>query len=186
MAITNHERVGKALKLLKSGLAPFVEREIKAVFGAKWIETVKAADGGPGLATTANILVEELDCAALMKVMWECWHDVFGKTLGHAERSLVSELREARNKWAHQKPFSTDDAYRTLDSIHRLLIYVSASKEAEELDRQKTELLRLKFDEQARHEKRKTASTAIESQAVAGLKPWREVVTPHPDVASGR
>lgn len=27
MAITNHERVGKALELLKSGLGPFVERE---------------------------------------------------------------------------------------------------------------------------------------------------------------
>jgi len=28
MAITNHERVGKALELLKSGLSPFVEREM--------------------------------------------------------------------------------------------------------------------------------------------------------------
>jgi len=26
MAVTNHERVGKGLELLKSGLAPFVER----------------------------------------------------------------------------------------------------------------------------------------------------------------
>jgi hypothetical protein len=186
MAITNHERVGKALELLKSGLGPFVEREIKAVFGVKWSDNVKATLGGPTLPPTTSNLIEELDCAALMKVMWECWHDVFAKTLGHAERSLVSELREVRNKWAHQKPFSTDDAYRALDSMQRLLIGVSASKEAEELERQKTELLRLKFDEQARHEKRKAASTPIESQAVAGLKPWREVVIPHPDVASGR
>ena len=28
MAITNHERVGKALDLLKAGLGPFVEREV--------------------------------------------------------------------------------------------------------------------------------------------------------------
>jgi hypothetical protein len=28
MAITNHERVGKALDLLKDGLRPFVEREL--------------------------------------------------------------------------------------------------------------------------------------------------------------
>ena len=27
MAITNHERVGKALELLKAGLRPYVERE---------------------------------------------------------------------------------------------------------------------------------------------------------------
>ncbi len=30
MAITNHERVGKALDLLRDGLAPFVEREFRA------------------------------------------------------------------------------------------------------------------------------------------------------------
>ena len=29
MAITNHERVGKALELLKAGLGPFIEREFK-------------------------------------------------------------------------------------------------------------------------------------------------------------
>ena len=32
MAITNHERVGKALELLKSGLGPFVEREFKNTY----------------------------------------------------------------------------------------------------------------------------------------------------------
>ena len=32
MAITNHERVGKALELLKEGLGPFVEREFKSTY----------------------------------------------------------------------------------------------------------------------------------------------------------
>ena len=50
----------------------------------------------------------------------------------------------------------------------------------------KMELLRVRFDEQARSEKRKSASTAIESGATGNLKPWREVVMPHADVASGR
>jgi hypothetical protein len=30
MAITNQDRVGKALELLKAGLAPFVDREVMA------------------------------------------------------------------------------------------------------------------------------------------------------------
>jgi hypothetical protein len=117
--------------------------------------------------------------------LWNQWNDVFRKTLGPAERSLVSELREVRNRWAHQRPFSTDDAYRALDSIARLLTAVSAS-EASEVDKLKVELLRVRFDEQVRTEKRKAASGAIEGEAVAGLKPWREVVTPHKDVASGK
>src|SRR5262249_16343836 len=32
----------------------------------------------------------------------------------------------------------------------------------------------------------KTTGTAIESQVTGSLKPWREVVTPHRDVASGQ
>ena len=41
MAITNHERVGKALELLKEGLRPFVERELKTYHGDRWASEVK-------------------------------------------------------------------------------------------------------------------------------------------------
>src|SRR6266403_2249932 len=117
--------------------------------------------------------------------MWDAWNDVFGRTLGRAERSLVQELRDWRNKWAHQEPFSSDDADRALDSMARLLTAVSAPQ-ADEVGKMKMELLRLIFDEQVRGEKRKSAGTAVESAATGNLKPWREVVTPHKDVASGR
>ena len=117
--------------------------------------------------------------------MWDAWNDVFRKTLGQSERTLVSELRDVRNRWAHQNPFSTDDTYRALDSAGRLLTAVSAPQ-ADEIEKMKMELLRLRFDEQVRSEKRKSAGTAVESAATGNLKPWREVVTPHKDVASGR
>src|SRR5205085_6553111 len=97
----------------------------------------------------------------------------------------VSELRDVRNKWAHQEPFSGDDADRALDSAERLLAAVSAPQ-ADEVRKIKMELRRTIFDEQARSERRRSADTAIESAAVSHLKPWREVVTPHRDVASGR
>jgi predicted AAA+ superfamily ATPase len=80
---------------------------------------------------------------------------------------------------------SGDDAYRALDSSGRLLTAVSAPQ-ADEVEKMKMELLRLRFDEQVRGERRRTAGTAIETQGAANLKPWREVVTPHGDVASGR
>src|SRR5262249_26237245 len=127
----------------------------------------------------------EWDVAALLKLMWETWNEVFRKTLGPAERSLVGELRGHRNKWAHQEPFSSDDADRALDSTDRLLTAISAT-EAEEVRRMKTELRRLIFDEQTRAERRKSTTTIIETGATNSLKPWREVVNPHPDVASGR
>src|SRR5438445_8328419 len=183
MAITNHERVGKALELLKAGLAPFVEREFKNLYKGQALAEAQKMMTSERL--DANRPIAAWDTAVLLHLMWEAWNDVFRRTLGQAERTLVSELRDVRNRWAHQEPFSTDDAYRALDSAGRLLTAVSAP-EASEVEKMKMELLRVRFDEQVRSEKRKTAATVIESQTTGNLAPWREVVSPHKDVASGR
>ncbi|MDG4594393.1 MAG: Swt1 family HEPN domain-containing protein [Candidatus Contendobacter sp.] len=181
---TNHERVGKALEQLKAGLAPFVEREAKAAIAAGTLspQKVKGFVDDPLLA---NKRIDEWDVSALLRLMWETWNEVFRKTLGFSERSLVSEIRDWRNKWAHQEPFSSDDAYRALDSAERLLAAVSAPQ-ADEVEKTKMELLRVRFDEQARGEKRKSSSIALASGVTGSLKPWREIVMPHDDVASGR
>jgi len=71
MAITSHERVGKALGLLQEGLAPFIEREFTSAFRAQAQEQV------------IGYLRDEL--------MWFSWNHVFKQVLGHAERSLASE-----------------------------------------------------------------------------------------------
>lgn len=183
MAITNHERVGKAMELLKQGLGPYVDREFRSVFGSRSANELTRFLGEDRI--NAKRPVAEWDVAALLKLMWESWRDVFGKTLGRFDRSLVQELRDWRNDWAHQKLFSGEDTDRALDSISRLLTSVSAPQ-ATEVDRIKHELRRLITDEQVRTEKRKAAGTAIESAASSGLKPWRDVVTPHKDVASGK
>ncbi|MCC2867756.1 MAG: DUF499 domain-containing protein, partial [Candidatus Accumulibacter phosphatis] len=181
--ITNHERVGKALELLKSGLLPFIERELKAKYGNGWAFEVKDILSDTRLAAGKGESLQ--DVAASLVVMDRKWAEVFRQILGKSERSLVNELLGVRNAWAHQEPFSSDDAYRALDSAGRLLSAVSAAQ-ADDVDKMKMELLRVRFDEQARSEKRKSASTAVESGVAGNLKPWREVVMPHPDVASGR
>jgi predicted AAA+ superfamily ATPase len=185
MALSNHERVGKALDLLKEGLRPFVEREMKAQHKQLWFEQAKSAVSESQASLFGTEDDPRWDVAATLAVMWNQWNLVFRKTLGQAERTFVSELRDVRNRWAHQNPFSTDDAYRALDSAARLLTALSASQ-ADDVEKMKMELLRVRFDEQVRGEKRKSAGTAIESQVTGGLKPWREVVNPHKDVASGR
>src|SRR5437588_132262 len=184
MAQSNLERVGKALELLNKGLKPFVEREMLAKYGVRWrYEAVKAlrdhhlTDDGQDI---------HLATQALLLIIWDQWQLAFQNVLGHAERSLVSELRTTRNKWAHQEAFSTDDAYRALDSVQRLLTAVSAAQEAGEVARQKQELLRQRFEEQARNETRKVAVAPIERRPAIGLRPWREIVTPQPDAPSGR
>jgi predicted AAA+ superfamily ATPase len=185
MAITNHERVGKALELLKDGVAPFLERELKSEYQQRWFDEVKSTLSPQQFTFAGTEKNPKWDIATVLAVMWNQWNQVFRKTLGQADRTLVSELREVRNKWAHQQPFTSDDAYRALDSAARLLTAVSAPEGAE-VEKMKMELLRVRFDEQVRTEKRKSASPAVESQVTGQLKPWREVVTPHKDVASGK
>ncbi|HOA05200.1 MAG TPA: Swt1 family HEPN domain-containing protein [Candidatus Fermentibacter daniensis] len=183
MSQTNHERVGKAIDLLRAGLSPFVDREFKAVFGdehaaalARYLGDDRINSGKP---------VQQWDTGTLLKVIWESWNEVFKRTLGFSERSLVSELRDTRNRWAHQENFTSDDAYRAMDSSGRLLAAVSAPQ-TDEIEKMKMELLRLRFDEQVRGEKRKTATVTVESVTSGNLKAWRDIITPHADVAGGR
>ena len=184
MATTNHERVGKALDLLKTGLGPFVDREVHGAVKAHRVDasTLRRFVDDPRIGDRP---VTEWDVAGLLKLMWETWNEVFRTILGPAERGFVGELRGHRNRWAHQEPFSGDDAYRVLDTASRLLAAVSAA-EAADVEKLKMELLRVRFDEQARGERRKQAGLAIESAGAGSLKPWREIVTPHRDVASGQ
>lgn len=183
MAITNQERVGKAMDLLRTGLAPFVEREFKNLHQDQAAEVARRVftdDRGVGQKP-----IGDWDVAALLRLMWDSWNAVFSRTLGRAERSLVQELREHRNRWAHQERFPSDDVDRALDSTARLLSAISAP-EADEVNKMKLALRRQMFDEQVRSERRKSGGSMIETLATDTLTPWREVVTPHADVAGGR
>ena len=125
--------------------------------GAVDMETVRRFADDPMLASKP---VAQWDVAGLLKLMWETWNDVFRNTLGHAERSLVSELRDARNKLGAPgtpSPATTPTARSTRSQ--RLLTAVSAPQ-ADEVGKMKMELRRLIFDEQVRSEKRKSAGTA--------------------------
>ncbi len=139
MAITNQDRVGKAMELLRAGLAPFAEREFRSIHKAQADDAARRYSSDD--RTAARKPLADWDVAALLKLMWEAWNDIFGKTLGRAERSLLQELRDCHNKWAHQESFTSDDADRTLDSMARLLAAVSAPQ-ADEVNKMKLELRR--------------------------------------------
>jgi predicted AAA+ superfamily ATPase len=177
MAHSNRERVSKGLELLASGLRPFVERELKARLGASWETTGRESPSQK---------VNWDDPQTLLGAMLDHWNTIFRDSLGQAERSLVNELKVVRNQWAHHEQFSSNDAVRALDSIERLLGAVSAGDKAAEVGQMRMDLMRVIFDEQRRSEMRKKSYQPTEGKPQGGLKPWRDVVTPHPDVASGR
>ena len=183
MALTNRDRVGKALDALKEGLGPFVEREFLRVHRKRADEQARRYFNDRQLRTDRPI--REWDAAALLGLMsTHAWGDVFARVLGQVERSHVSELRDARNKWAHQEQFSSDDAERALDTAARLLTAISA-EQASEVEKMRQELRRRVYDEQTRNATRRAGGSLIAPAAAESLKPWREVVTPHEDVRSG-
>jgi hypothetical protein len=173
MAISNRERVGKGLDLLAAGLRPFVERELQSQLGTNWESALPdAAPRGRAKPKPANLD----DPQVLLGIMWDQWNSVFKNTLGRSEHSIVSELRDVRNHWAHNEQFSSNDAIRALDSTERLLAAVSASDATAEVGQMRMYLMRSIFDDQRRQEMRKKSFQPTEGKPQGGLKPWREVV----------
>ena len=180
MATTNSERVQRALEAVRDGIQDGCSAAWKAKYGDAWAEHVhrqnRNAIGQP----------EPTDLAWLLKGMIGTWQEVWRERMSVAERGYVSEVLDARNKWAHQDQFSTRDTLRTLDTCERLLSTFSAADQMKLVQLQHRELQRLQIEEETRAERRKVAAQPTDGMPLAGLTPWREVVTPHPDVASGR
>ncbi len=194
MALSNKERVGRIMEALKDGLGPFVVRGYRMAYKARYVDEINAALTSyshrelPAPAwSDEGALLATLDTQGCLNLLWRRWNDVFQEKLGHVARSYVSEMIEARNSWAHQETFSNDEAYRIADTAARLLKTVSAAQEAALVEEIGRELLRLRFEAEAKKAKKDTGPLkAQEVTTLAGLRPWREVVQPHPDVASGR
>ena len=113
--------ISTALDLLAKGLAPFVVDRLRESLGESWIERGSVAHS----VTSADHTT--WDAQVVLVLMWDHWNQVFRHDLSFVERSLVSELREYRNRWAHQREFSERDTYRCLDGIERLLTAVGSS-----------------------------------------------------------
>jgi len=193
MAKSNRDRISEIMDALRDGLGPFVLREYRMTYKKDFAREIDAV-----LTTNTHELPREafnsiealtaaIDTHGWLKLMWNQWNDVFREKLGFSERNYVSELMTARNDWAHQKSFTNDDAYRVADTATRLLQAIGAPRQAEIAQEIGQELLRLRYDSEAKKAKKKTGPLSEPPTTTApGLKPWRLVVQPHPDVASGR
>jgi hypothetical protein len=90
-------QVGTILEELAEGLAPFVDKQMSAHFtGDDWIVTAATRMGKrePVLATATDPQFQ-------LEVMIRWWGPVFAKTLAPETRDTITELRTARNEWAH-------------------------------------------------------------------------------------
>jgi predicted AAA+ superfamily ATPase len=171
MALSNSERVGKALNEVRDGLLPYLSRELYDKLGPSWQDRLN-----PG----TNLQ----DVAVLLGLFMDHWSGVFKQVLSQEDRAYVSELKSARNKWAHSEPITSDDTDRYLDTAGRFCRSINAVAQAEAIRDLRAELQQQVFTERARNKVR--YKTTTENQVKAGLMPWRDVIVPHPDVVTGR
>lgn len=182
MAVSNRDRIQRGFELLAEGVGPFVDQHMSAAAGGVpggWIAMIQARDSVKG--GNAKELSKDDPAVQLRMVKFE--HGVFKKVLSDAQRSFASELADVRNKWAHNEKFSHDDTYRALDTMERLLLAVGAPEQADAVRQIRVDHSRMAVE----HETRKAVQQAEGTAAVAGagVKPWREVLQPHVDVATG-
>lgn len=183
MAKSTRQYVFEGMELLPEALIPFVEKRLESSLQGHW--QVQVVEKLPGLRPDSSGKIM-WDQSALLNAMDRFWGEAFKTVLGRAERAIVNELVDVRNKLAHNGTFTYDDAERALDSMRRLMEAISAGQVADQLGKMRDTILRTKFTElQRNEERRKTARLNISVNTVGGLLPWREVVEPHDDVATG-
>ncbi len=182
MARTARQYVSDGLELIPEALIPWVENRLLSKIAGDWQSNI--SDRVHGLTVSEGKI--KWDNQALFKVMNICWDDAFRDVLGRTDRAMVNELVEVRNKWAHNEKFSYDDAERALDTMRRLMDSISAGAVSDQITGLRNTVLRVKFEEMRRNaERKKIKQTDLNLEPIAGLLPWREVITPHNDVSSG-
>ena len=187
MAMSNRDRVGRMFELLAPPLDEFISRSVASKLdkGASWTVLVQLKDEQKGVTGKEY---HHLDPQVQLRMLTENiphnlkagWYP-FDDAIGRVGQGYCKELREARNDWAHNKSFSDDDAYRCLDTAERLLVAVGAPSVADEVKAIRLGLRRLTADK----DDRKVLKSAAVTPESAGLRPWREVLAPHDDVATG-
>jgi hypothetical protein len=187
MALSNRDRVGSMFELLAPALDAFIARSVVPMLpeGASWMSLVAIKDKKKGVEGKEY---HPLDPQVQLRMLTENiphnfkqgWYP-FDDAIGRVGQGYAKELREARNDWAHNKSFSDDDAYRCLDTAERLLGAIGAPSVTDEIKAIRLGLRRITADK----DDRKVLKSAVVTPESQGLRPWREVLAPHDDVATG-
>lgn len=187
MALSNRDRIGQMIDALAAPLDSFITEVLGAEVpdGKDWTVLVALKDAKNGIAGKKY---DRLDPSLQLRMLTENipnqvksgWYP-FNGHLSKVQQSYASELRDVRNDWAHGGSFSDDDAYRALDTAERLLTGIKQPAAADSVRAIRLNLRRVTADKADK----KTLQDAVVKTESTGLKPWREILPPHDDVATG-
>ena len=189
MAISNRDRIDGMFQVMAPAMDDYIASVIgqgDPALGAVWTKLVATKDAKKGITGKTY---EPLDPQVQLRMLTESnitagfksgWYP-FNDTLGRAGEAFASELKGTRDSWAHAGTFSDDDAYRALDTGERLLRLVAATAAADQVRAIRLNLRRVTADKADKQ----VLKAAVDNPEAAGLRPWRDVLPPHEDVATG-
>lgn len=182
---TNYLTLYEGLKIFRDAMLPFIVEKLLAAYGDRWWEQGVARCFREEDIERLRVLFEKRhdslvverpgdELAEMLDINWfgniieSNWKAVFGQVFG--DRKVIGwlhEVREVRNAVAHPQTgdLRTDDVWRGLDNVERILRLVSPDSAAD--------VQRLK---DALHAPRRPTA----------LPPWWEVAEPHRDIREGR
>lgn len=186
MATSNRDRIQKMFEVAAAPLDAYITRAVAPqINDTDWTELVRLVDQGKGAGgkkydrndpqVQLRMITENI--ANKAKAGWF----PFDGTLTHQQKAWASELRTVRDTWAHNGTFDDDTAYRSLDTARLLMGAIGATDAADQIDRIRLDLRRITADKQDKKSLRD--STVVPD--VAGLAPWRTVLRPRDEVATG-
>lgn len=189
MAKSNKDRIGESLDLFVFAYRPFVVETLAKKYDVNIDQAAAKAQEFLEQGTRTGSYIpkspEEWDVSSIFSIIQTDWQYNFRYVLTNTDRSMLHELKDVRNGWAHQKSFNVNDTQRALDTIHRLLLCIGAQKEAAAVDELAQETMRTRFAEMQRVALGRAKRQPTEGTPSADLRPWREVIIPHKDVREG-
>jgi len=116
-------QIDQLLAHFRRGYEPFVIHVFKSTHGEVWQETLRTT---PEIRVPLDANTIQLDATALVRIILAHWDTTFTRVLDKRDRALFYELRQIRNRWAHQAPLTDDDVDRMADTVLRLLTSIRA------------------------------------------------------------
>ncbi|GAA3432250.1 DUF499 domain-containing protein [Kutzneria kofuensis] len=184
MAVSNRDRIGQMFDLLAPKLDAFLSQILDPQLeaGRTWVDIITAVDNSDGRE------VHRGDPSVQLKLITRDYTHRYRRNwrplnshLNRTHLAYAAELLQVRHTWAHMRSFTDDDAYRALDTAQRFAVAIGAVDTGEEIARIRLNLRRVTADK----DDKKVLKSAVDNPEASGLKPWREVLPPHDDVATG-
>jgi hypothetical protein len=127
MVTMNDQRIAQALNVLQKCLRAFVEERMRSEYKDRWLAKAYLSLHDFRASHTSSM---NLDVQALIRIATDRQHQVLYNALSPRERNFLHELREVRNRHAHQNEFEERDVERALDTLELFLKAIQSPEAA--------------------------------------------------------